>query len=167
MRHVTRVHLLRKQANVLVAGAGGTGSQVITGLARLDRALRALGHRGGLHVHVMDPDRVSEANVGRQLFFDADVGQYKADVLIHRINLAFGLNWQATPRLVTERNQMDDGILMGCVDSARARRALAKAATGCDYWLDCGNRAADGQVILGQPRFTRYGGATITCACPW
>lgn len=151
MRHVTRPNLLSKQVSVVVAGAGGTGSQIITGLARLDRALRVLGHPGGLQVHVMDPDRVSEANVGRQLFFDADVGQYKADVLIHRINLAFGLSWQSTPTLLTDRTPLHEGILIGCVDSAGARGGLAKAASRLDYWLDCGNRAADGQVILGQP----------------
>ena len=84
MRHVMDApKLLRSPVNIVVAGAGGTGSQIVTGLARLDRALRALGHPAGLAVQVWDPDRVSEANVGRQLFFDSDVGQYNCDVLVH------------------------------------------------------------------------------------
>ena len=158
MRHVMDApKLLRSPVNIVVAGAGGTGSQIVTGLARLDRALRALGHPAGLDVQVWDPDRVSEANVGRQLFFDSDVGQYKCDVLVHRINVAFGLNWAATPQLVTDRSAMQSDILIGCVDSARARRQLAQAAQGSDYWLDCGNRAADGQVVLGQPMPRGYG----------
>jgi sulfur-carrier protein adenylyltransferase/sulfurtransferase len=151
MRHVTAPQLLGKRVRVLVAGAGGTGSQIITGLARLDRALRALGHPGGLDVHVMDPDRVSDANVGRQLFYASDVGQYKCDVLIHRLNMAFGTAWSATPAAVTDRIDNKFDLLIGCVDSAAARRQLARAARGATYWLDCGNRAADGQVILGEP----------------
>ena len=100
---MTAGRLNKQPVNIVVAGAGGTGSQIITGLARLDRALRALGHPGGLAVHVWDPDRVSQANVGRQLFYDSDVGQFKCDVLIHRLNVAFGLGWKATPELFTDR----------------------------------------------------------------
>ena len=47
---------------VFVIGAGGTGSQVATGLARISVALQALGHPG-LHVTVFDPDTVTEANI--------------------------------------------------------------------------------------------------------
>ena len=40
--------------SVHIIGAGGTGSQVATNLARMDMALRALGHPG-LHVTVLTP----------------------------------------------------------------------------------------------------------------
>ena len=42
---------------VNLIGAGGTGSQVLTCLARLDVTLRALGHPG-LSVTLYDPDIV-------------------------------------------------------------------------------------------------------------
>ncbi|MBO8471748.1 MAG: ThiF family adenylyltransferase, partial [Bacteroidetes bacterium] len=62
---------------VNVIGAGGTGSQVLTCLARFDTALRGLGHPG-LFVTVYDPDTVTEANIGRQLFSPSDIGLNKA-----------------------------------------------------------------------------------------
>lgn len=67
--HYTENYLLSPHhpVSVIVIGAGGTGSQVITSLARMDRALQALGHPG-LYVTVYDPDAVSESNIGRQLF---------------------------------------------------------------------------------------------------
>ena len=63
--HYTDRYLLNPYhpVTVFVIGAGGTGSQVATGLARMSVALQALGHPG-LHVTVFDPDTVTEANIG-------------------------------------------------------------------------------------------------------
>ena len=77
-----------------VAGAGGTGSQVIANLARMNVALQALGHPG-LHVTVFDPDIITEANIGRQLFSEADLGQGKATAAVTRVNRFFGTTWTA------------------------------------------------------------------------
>ena len=66
--HYTDSYLMNPQhpVTVNIIGAGGTGSQVLTGMARLDVTLRALGHPG-LFVTVYDPDIVTDANIGRQL----------------------------------------------------------------------------------------------------
>lgn len=55
--HYTDSYLMSPQHPVTVnlIGAGGTGSQVLTCLARLDTALRGLGHPG-LFVTLYDPD---------------------------------------------------------------------------------------------------------------
>ena len=55
--HYTDSYLMNPQhpVTVNIIGAGGTGSQVLTGMARLDVTLRALGHPG-LFVTVYDPD---------------------------------------------------------------------------------------------------------------
>lgn len=52
--HYTDSYLLSPYhpVSVFVIGAGGTGSQVVTNLARMDVALRSLGHPG-LHVTVL------------------------------------------------------------------------------------------------------------------
>ena len=137
------------QIRIAVAGAGGNGSQVLSGLARLHLALRALGHHG-LDVCVFDPDLVTPANIGRQLFSPSDLGQPKAIVLVNRINLFFGLQWQAVPSLYKPKQRRPvprADILIGCVDTAAARRELAKS--NFRYWLDLGNTATTGQVILG------------------
>ena len=79
--HYTDQYLLNPYhpVTVFVIGAGGTGSQVVTCLARMGMALQALGHPG-LHVTVFDPDTVTEANIGRQLFSEAETGKRKERV---------------------------------------------------------------------------------------
>ena len=57
---------------VTVVGAGGTGGEVMDGLARLHFALKALGHEYGLDVTLIDDDVVSESNIGRQRFSPVD-----------------------------------------------------------------------------------------------
>jgi len=45
-------------------------------------------------------------------------------------------------------------ILIGCVDTRKARAAIAKCAedwSEVDYWLDLGNNADSGQFALGEP----------------
>lgn len=85
--HYTDRYLLNPHhpVTVFVIGAGGTGSQVATNLARMSIALQALGHPG-LHVTVFDPDTVTEANIGRQLFSESELGLNKAVALVTRIN---------------------------------------------------------------------------------
>jgi PRTRC genetic system ThiF family protein len=153
MLHNINPRLLRGRVKVLLVGAGGTGSQMLSGLARLHTALVALGHPGGLDVTCCDDDVVTTANVGRQLFSPSDVGIHKAVVLIHRLNMYYGFQWQAHTVRVSEMKDKAFDIVIGCVDTKKARRDIhefcqtAKAA----YWLDMGNLQHDGQVILGEP----------------
>lgn len=153
MRHYLHPNLLAATVGVRLIGVGGNGSQMLTGLARLHLALRALGHPG-LHVTAVDADRVSEANVGRQLFLPSEVGQNKAIALVTRVNAAFGLAWHAEPRRFAWADKECD-ILVSCVDTGRTRAIIDStlAARGWHpyYWLDLGNRAEDGQVVLGMP----------------
>jgi len=148
---------------ITLVGAGGNGSQMVTCLARMDRCLRELG-LPPLLVTLWDPDRVSPANVGRQLFWPDDVGNSKAVCLIHRANYGFGLDWLAVPRLYApNRNaqaQAGDSadILITCVDTGAARRQIWDGLYLRDdaplYWLDIGNEDETGQVWLGElPRF--------------
>lgn len=139
-----------RELRIALIGAGGNGSQMLTGLAQLNHALRALG-KPGFTVAVIDDDRVSEANVGRQMFYPADVGQYKAVVLVHRINVCFGTEWKAFPaRLAASSGRLTHDILIGCVDNAKARNAIRRCAKKTAYWLDLGNQAFSGQVVLGE-----------------
>ncbi len=142
--------MLSHKVSIALIGCGGNGSQMLTGLARLNHAITALGHPG-LHVKVYDPDTVSEANMGRQLFGAFDVGASKAHVLVNRINAFFGLAWEAVHGRYDD-NATRFGMAIACVDSARARHEIhAKLQRyGVHYLMDLGNRAADGQVLLGE-----------------
>lgn len=164
MKHRLPEHFISQRVKVALIGCGGNGSQMLTGLARMDVALRAFGHPG-LHVTVHDPDRVSEANIGRQLFSQSDVGHSKAILLVHRINIFFGLDWEA--EVATFPPPGDDGresysepdLVIGAVDSRKSRRGIAEWGKRFrwhgnrrdhHYWLDLGNFSNTGQVVLGE-----------------
>lgn len=150
MPHFTPSKMLNRRVSIALVGCGGNGSQMLTGLARLNHALTALGHPG-LRVRAYDPDTVSEANMGRQLFGSFDVGSSKAIVLINRINAFFGLDWEARfGRFENDGARFD--IMILCVDSAKARYEIHMLTRRSppDYLMDMGNRAADGQVVFGQ-----------------
>lgn len=156
MKHTIHSGLQNNPIKVTLIGSGGTGSQVLSGLARLHLALLSLGHPYGLDVTVYDPDTVSESNVGRQLFAQSDVGLNKGIVLINRINQYFGLGWKAVPSRFKGGYQMNEDIYISCVDTKQARREIHNAFTNSDsykkiYWMDMGNRLVDGQVCLGEP----------------
>jgi len=142
--------MLSRAPRIALIGCGGNGSQMLTGLARLNHAITALGHPG-LEVRAYDPDSVSEANMGRQLFGAFDVGSSKAHVLVNRVNAFFGLNWQAVYGRYDGRDHLCD-MAIACVDSARARAEIEShlEARNVQYLMDLGNRAADGQVLFGE-----------------
>lgn len=150
MKHLLSTTLLNHPVKVALIGCGGNGSQMLTALARLDRAMIACGHPGGLQVTAYDPDNVSEANVGRQLFSPSDIGLNKASLLVHRLNCFYGLNWHAIPDRFERLGAAQ--IVISCVDSAASRRDIfARIKTApVSYWLDLGNQQRLGQVILGQ-----------------
>lgn len=154
-RHYLRASLDDRAINVLLVGCGGNGAQMLMGLASLDTALRAISSRS-LHVTVVDDDVVSEANLGRQPFYRCDLGNSKARTLTERINLAHGLAWKAVHGRAPQAIGLDRiDILITCVDTAAARRALGariiEGAPAPVYWMDLGNRATDGQFLIGCP----------------
>ncbi|MFC5550756.1 PRTRC system ThiF family protein [Massilia aerilata] len=151
MPHITPPIMLSHPVRIALIGCGGNGSQMLTGLARLNHAITALGHPG-LKVTVFDPDTVSEANMGRQLFGAFDVGASKAHVLVQRINAFFGLNWEAVHGRYDAGYERQHHMAIACVDSARARHEIHHKLkrSGVHYLMDLGNRAADGQVLLGE-----------------
>ena len=164
--HYIDNYLINPQHPVTVnlIGAGGTGSQVLTCLARLDTALRGLGHPG-LFVTLYDSDIVTEANIGRQLFSPSDIGLNKAQCLVTRMNNFFGNDWKAVPdiypaALKDARRDNLANIMITCTDNIKSRLDLwniLKAVPVSEYrshetplyWMDFGNTQDTGQVVLG------------------
>ena len=157
--HFTAPELLNptNPIEVCLIGAGGTGSQVLTALARMSHSLQALGH-AGFQVSLWDDDIVTEANRGRQLFAECEVGLSKAAALITRCNRFFGTMWKTVNKPFGTQDNMRAAIYISCVDSAAARFAIAEALGQEDgrqhyanvprYWMDFGNGKDTGQVIL-------------------
>ncbi len=144
-----------RRVNIEVLGVGGTGSEVLASLARIDYAIRELGHPG-LKVTAWDGDVVERPNIGRQAFYPADLGHNKALVTVQRINYLYGRDWVAMPRMFNidaERGNWDYDLVITCVDVAQFRADLAKCGnnryTTC-LWMDTGNGESTGQVILGR-----------------
>jgi ThiF family len=110
---------------------------------------------------------VEPHNVARQAFDRADIGHFKAEVLAERLARGFGreVAYSVLPYdrelhsqvFVDTRSTLN--LLVGCVDNAAARRAVAatlddrSSSRGSRHdriwWLDCGNGRNAGQVLLG------------------
>lgn len=163
--HYTDKYLINPQHPITVnlIGVGGTGSQVLTCLARINSALRSLRHPG-LHIRAWDDDGVTQANIGRQLFSPADIGLNKAVCLVTRVNRFFGLTWEAVPLKFSVKDNGRANIYITCTDTAKSRLELwrgLKKESGKNsyrdystplYWLDFGNTQTIGQVVLGTIR---------------
>lgn len=156
------------ETRVLLIGAGGNGCPMVFGLARMNYALRALGH-SGLDITVMDPDTVDSGNVGRQLYSDADLGRNKAVVAVSRANLFFGMNWTALPMAfekdhVSQLRDSEFSLVITAVDTVPARRLVQKAVSGkAIYFLDMGNGKRIGQCVLGTGTYMKQPAKMGSC----
>ncbi|MFH6965310.1 PRTRC system ThiF family protein [Flavobacterium plurextorum] len=163
--------------SVNLIGAGGTGSKVLTALMEINMSLITLGH-AGLQVRLWDDDIITNANLGRQRFFECETGLYKSVALINRINRCIGSNWKAeTVKFEKDKfGRMPENaravITITCVDNVQARFGVAEILKVASYrrhyqdepkyWLDFGNSQDTGQVLLStigeikQPNSEKY-----------
>jgi PRTRC genetic system ThiF family protein len=170
MKPRTRAHFvdsyLRQATNPIIVnliGVGGSGSQMLSALYRINHALLALDHPG-LFVRCFDADVVTDANPGRQLFSKADTGNNKAVSLINRFNRFGGTNWKALPFHYNRTNlyHINDhrwaNITISCVDDPGTRFEIADMLQEKKdnqhslerpiYWIDFGNSRDSGQMVI-------------------
>lgn len=146
---------------VNVVGAGGTGSMLLTHLARINSTLFAIDQRM-LAVTLWDPDIVTEANLGRQMFSTADLGRNKAQVLIERINMFYGLRWSAVDS-EADISVCHCNILITCTDTKASRQEIKSLWNSTNesnlnsevnyLWIDCGNGTNNGNVIVASKQY--------------
>ncbi len=144
-----------RDVSLALVGCGGTGSWLAPAIARIGRWLMDMGR--GVDLVFIDPDIVEGKNVFRQNFCDAEIGMYKADALARRYGRAWGLT-------IGSRNEKLDsdrwgeysgfGVVCGCVDGPEGRKDIWKMVESLAglWWLDSGNTAAYGQVLIGRSR---------------
>lgn len=150
---------LSEPVRVALVGVGGTGSELLDALARMHTALQALGHPG-FEVVAWDADDVSATNLLRQRFLPGDEGLNKAEVLIQRYNVFMGLCWEARGSAFQPRDLRNTDLLITCVDKAAVRVGIAEHAKRWRtpvLWLDTGNDAHQGQVVLGHLGIPEHG----------
>ena len=146
-------------ALVTMVGLGGTGAFLAEDLARLFSV-----HFGWrLRLTLVDHDVVEEHNEQRQAFSKQDRGRYKAQVVGERLVRQFPVEvvLSLAPYDHHRDAPLDErgdarsrlSLLVGCVDNPLARCELARTLRSDGYsqpwWLDLGNGAASGQILLG------------------
>jgi len=146
-----------KRVNIMLVGAGGTGSALALSLGRLAYHARSKGMQ--VDMTFVDHDLIEAKNVGRQCFCSAEIGCNKAECLALRLNMSFGLDIVAVPEPFTPAiarswasSRSSLFLLIGAVDNHLARRELAKAVAegrGRIWALDIGNAQYNGQVMIG------------------
>jgi PRTRC genetic system ThiF family protein len=158
------------QTCIVQVGVGGTGSWLAAALARIVYHTRQKGE--AVKLILVDPDIVSEANVGRQYYAVCQSGEAKAASLAWRLNAALGLDitavvapfvaadfmpWLREQGLTSGYGRTRRLVLVGCVYNYAARRELAAAQQWQTpgpkeegVWVvDAGNSFQSGQVLLG------------------
>ena len=153
--------MLNRHINVIVAGCGGTGSYLLPMLAQMNYLLRTIsGDMCGLQVAAYDPNVVRTTNVGRANFWPVDVNRSKSEVLIERLNMGFGTQWEAHQQTVSHCYPQRCDFLMTCTDTVSSRLAIGESHKGESndiVWVDGGNGESDINVCvghLGQPSDT-------------
>lgn len=131
-----------------LVGVGGTGAQVARSVGRILYAMKR-DRMQTPELVLIDPDRVEEKNVGRQLFAPSDVGQYKVEVVGRRLNLALGLDVRWIPDAVDAKRHFERygaNVVISCVDNHVARREMHQID---GVLIGAGNHRDSGQVYIG------------------
>lgn len=149
-----------ERITTLLIGCGGTGSAMAEHLVRLHQAMIHLEHKG-LAMTFADDDHVMLHNLGRQRFRPEDISKNKAFALAGRLNREHGTDIVS----LTRRIEPDEAqlaaiqLFVTAVDDPKIRLALhdylrrkRRDVTGAPwFWLDMGNGADFGQIVLGSP----------------
>lgn len=141
-----------RKLNIVVVGAGGTGSALLNKLFQMHMTLTSLGAQG-FSVTVFDDDVVTPSNVGRQAFWPSDVDAKKAEILVERYNRFGHVEWKA----IAEKFSFDPApysseslVVFGCVDNVQGRKEIHQFMQlhNC-VWIDCGNDSHSSNILMG------------------
>ena len=133
---------------ITIVGLGGTGTGVARIVGRIAYDIQRSRGRAP-EIVLIDPDKVEEKNVGRQLFAPCDIGRYKAEVASKRLNYALGLATKWIPTEVDASRHFGrygSDIVVSCVDNHLARREINKVS---GILIASGNHNNAGQVTIG------------------
>lgn len=141
--------------DITVVGLGGTGSELVSRLFKMHYLLKKLGG-AGFNVTLIDDDTVTPANVGRQSFFEFDIGMAKAEVLARRFNSFSDTQWKYAKTRINKNNFLQliqsQSILITCVDNPYTRCEIGEFLENRNaqlIWIDGGNDANTAQVVMG------------------
>lgn len=160
--------------NIVIVGAGGTGSNLIARLAQFIASLnmKKTGTKS-VNVSIIDGDTVSPRNLERQNFCEFDVLQNKADVMQAAVSDAYHLSWNSYGRFIDSADELSRvfsysgnsdnnslNVLIGCCDNHRCRQVMEEwfASQKNGIYIDAANEFSVGEVVIG----IRADGKTIS-----
>lgn len=145
---------------LVLIGAGGNGSYIAESLAKI-----VSGFNLNINVSIFDADIIESANVYRQNFKMYEVGDYKSEALVNRLNMEYGTSFEyhnqffdkdAFHMIKSQSHHMFEKkttVFITAVDNMKIRRNLAswlaESRNNKDIFIDCGNLMLAGQVIIG------------------
>ncbi|MFX0209739.1 MAG: ThiF family adenylyltransferase [Candidatus Hodarchaeota archaeon] len=148
-----------QDSTILIAGIGGTGSEVAKNLSLL----------GIGHLILVDVDSIEFSNLNRQLLFrEEDIGKNKATIAKKRIHEGFNPDIEISSYVNTLQNipmrlYEEADIISGCVDNFLARQFINSIAIELNKPLiDSATEGYLGQVQYVKPRLT----ACLACDNP-
>jgi molybdopterin/thiamine biosynthesis adenylyltransferase len=104
--------------SITLCGAGALGSLLADNLAR----------QGFRQWRVIDRDRVEEHNVGTQLYGESEVGAWKVEVLRNRLFRSVGVEIDAVPKELAQRNASallkGAGVVIDTFDNSTSRQLV-------------------------------------------
>lgn len=144
-----------KPINITVVGLGGTGSELVSRLFKMHYLFKKLGG-AGFNVTLIDDDIVTAANVGRQNFYEFDIGSAKSEVLARRFNSFSDTQWKYATTKLDKNNFLSliqrHSIIMTCVDNPFTRCEIGDFLSNSVsdlIWIDGGNDQNTAQVVMG------------------
>lgn len=149
-----------EELDVLMAGAGGLGSEIGEGLVR----------KGVGTLRILDHDSVELSNLNRQKFYEKDLYQNKAHSLAEnlRIEGAFGTNLishgTSFQQLIKGKQDLKPDVVICGVDNDQARVAVSKYCLEEEIpgvFTAVSRKADHGYVMIQKP-----GEACWGCAFP-
>lgn len=148
--------------NVLVVGAGGTGTYFLKEISRYISSEPNVKNVISSLV-IADGDSVEEKNLSRQCFYPEDIGRKKASVMAEILSDAYELNWRSYPYYLTNMDDISHTVgmtvnedsnkipvIIGCVDNHAARLVCEKyfsQSRNCIYF-DSANEFDTGEAVF-------------------
>ncbi len=155
MEYTLNNEFLTDNPKICLVGCGGTGGFAAESLCRLLTGYRA-------ELILVDHDVVEPHNLLRQNFGQEDVGKFKSEALAERLAVKYGrtVGYSVHPFALqgngrhTGMEHWKQGLLIGCVDNAPARREMQGWLNGPiahprQWLIDAGNGKDWGQILIG------------------
>ena len=109
-------------AKITLCGVGALGSNLADTLAR----------QGVKDFHLIDKDRVEEQNIGTQIYFRAEVGAWKVEVLRNRLFRTTGIEVESVNNELTAGNAnkllKEGGLIVDLFDNSSSRKLVQETS---------------------------------------